>query len=280
MRLTFDSAQGVLYRKVKVHAFRARLRAIGEVRVDWIRRMAQAASTVAKKPAVKSARLFAAFWSHRWFALALLVLACTGAWQSARTILGPAVVVDQVDRGNLIQTVVASGHVETPFRVEIGSQITGVVQDVLVEEGKHVVAGQPLISLEGRELNAAVVQARGVVAQAEARVRQIGEFTLPSARESLLEAQANLGSAQNTFNRTADLSSKGAATRVALDEAQKNLDIAKAKLRTAQLQYSRRAKVEAIMSWRKPSSIKRAQAWTPTSRGWLTQRSYRLEMAF
>ena len=40
-----------------------------------------------------------------------------------------------------METVVASGHVETPFRVEIGSQITGTVEDVLVQEGERVSRG-------------------------------------------------------------------------------------------------------------------------------------------
>ncbi len=71
-----------------------------------------------------------------------------GAWQGARVIWGPAVVVDQVRRGNLVETVVASGHVETPFRAEIGSQITGTVDDVLVQQGERVSKGQPLIALE------------------------------------------------------------------------------------------------------------------------------------
>lgn len=69
--------------------------------------------------------------------------------------------VDQVARGRLIETVVASGHVETPYRVEIGSQITGTVADVLVQEGEKVSKGQPLISLEARELKASVIQAQG-----------------------------------------------------------------------------------------------------------------------
>uniref|UniRef100_UPI0013D33F23 biotin/lipoyl-binding protein n=1 Tax=Klebsiella pneumoniae TaxID=573 RepID=UPI0013D33F23 len=79
--------------------------------------------------------------------------------QGARAILGPAVIVDSVTRGRLVETVVASGHVETPYRVEIGSQLTGTVQDVLVRQGEKVVKGQPLIALESRELKASVVQA-------------------------------------------------------------------------------------------------------------------------
>jgi HlyD family secretion protein len=165
------------------------------------------------------------------------VLACAVAtWQGARVLLGPAVVVDQVKRGNLVETVVASGHVETPFRVEIGSQITGTVEDVLVQEGQQVTKGQALIALDDRELKAAVVQAQGAVDQAEARVRQIVELTLPSARESLAQAQANLLNAQQTFDRTSKLFNAGFATRAALDDAQKTLDVARTQVRTAEFQ--------------------------------------------
>ena len=63
-------------------------------------------------------------WSHRWFAPALVALTAIGIWQVARILVGPAVVVDVVTHGDLVQKVVASGHVETPYRVEIGSART------------------------------------------------------------------------------------------------------------------------------------------------------------
>ena len=177
-----------------------------------------------------------AIWSHRWFVLAVLLALGVGGWQGARLIWGPAVVVDQIRRGNLVETVVASGHVETPFRVEIGSQITGTVDEVLVKEGERVSKGQPLISLEARELKATVVQAQGAVAQAEARMRQLDELTLPSAREALAQAQANLLNAQHTFDRTSQLTQNGFATRASLDDAQKTLDVARTQVRTAEFQ--------------------------------------------
>jgi HlyD family secretion protein len=157
-------------------------------------------------------------------------------WQGAKLILGPAIVADQVRRGSLIETVVASGHVETPYRVEIGSQITGTVEEVLVREGERVLKGQPLISLESRELKAAVVQAQGAVAQSEARMRQLDELTLPSAREALTQAEANLLNAQQTFDRTDKLAKDGFATRVAVDDARKTLDVARAVKRAAEFQ--------------------------------------------
>jgi HlyD family secretion protein len=189
-----------------------------------------------KKTSNAAASIWAAISAHRWFILVAVLLVGVGAWQGVRLIMGPAVVVDQLKRGNLVESVVASGHVETPYRVEIGSQITGTVADVLVKEGERVSKGQPLISLEARELKAAVGQAQGAVAQAEARMRQLDELTLPSAREAQAQAQANLANAQVTFERTSQLASNGYATRQALDDAQKVLDVARAQMRAAEVQ--------------------------------------------
>ena len=180
--------------------------------------------------------LLKSIWSNRWFVLTLLAVLGLGGWLFARTLLGPSVVVDVIRRDNLVRTVVASGHFETPYRVEISSQITGVVADVMVKEGERVKAGQDLIKIEASELKAVVVQARGALEQAEARVRQLSEMTLPTARETLAGALATLQDAQNTYERTASLNANGYAARSALDEVQKNLDLAKSQVRTAQLQ--------------------------------------------
>jgi HlyD family secretion protein len=198
--------------------------------------MVDQAIALPRTSTLRASAVWSTIWTHKWFMLAVVLALGVGAGQGVRLIWGPAVVVDQVRRGNLVETVVASGHVETPFRVEIGSQITGTVDDVLVQEGEQVRKGQPLISLESRELKATVVQAQGAVAQAEARMRQLDELTLPSAREALAQAQANLLNAQQTFDRTATLAKNGFATRAALDDAQKNLDVARTQVRTAEFQ--------------------------------------------
>ena len=189
-----------------------------------------------RKRSLAASAVWSALLAHKWFILVVALVLAAGAFQGARLIFGPAVVVDQVRRGNLVESVVASGHVETPYRVEIGSQITGTVEEVLVQQGERVTKGQPLISLESRELKAAVVQAQGAVQQAEARVRQIDELTLPSAHEARAQAEATLKNAQQTYDRTSQLERNGHATRAALDEAQKTLDVARAVARSAQVQ--------------------------------------------
>jgi HlyD family secretion protein len=174
-------------------------------------------------------------WAHRWFALAFLVAVGFGSWQVGRWLYGSAVVADRLVRGTIVETVVATGNVLTPYRANIGAQITGTVSEVLVEEGQQVVKGQPLIALENSELKAFMVQARGALAEAEARMRQIKEFTLPTARENLAQMQAALVDAQKVYDRTAALAKSGSATEASLDDARKALDVARAQTNSAQL---------------------------------------------
>jgi len=149
--------------------------------------------------------------------------------------LGPQVTVDTVVQADFVQSVVASGNVAAPNRINIGAQITGVVANVPVAEGQVVKAADPLIILDDREAQAAVVQAQGVVAEATARMRQLRELTVPAAMEALKQANATLVDAQSAYDQAAKLNSTGFATKVTLQDAVKILDIARAQLHSAQL---------------------------------------------
>jgi len=181
-------------------------------------------------------RIPAALHAYKWVILVIVLVVGFGGWEGYGLLLGPVVAGDRAKRGDLIETVVATGSVQTPFRVDISSQITGTVETVQVEEGQHVTKGQPPISLESQELKADVVQAEGAVAQAEAHMRQLQELSLPTARTSLVQAQASLINAQQTFDRASKLAASGDATRVALDAAQKDLDVASSQVRATLLQ--------------------------------------------
>ncbi|QRG08410.1 efflux RND transporter periplasmic adaptor subunit [Xanthobacter dioxanivorans] len=181
-------------------------------------------------------RIIRAAWARKWLIGGAVLAVAAIAWAVARWLLGPEVVVYPATRGELVKTVVASGHVETAFRVEIGSQITGMVREVLVDEGQAVTQGQPLIVLETNELKALEVQAEGAQAQAEARVRQMQELTRPAAEEALKQAKANLANAEAAYERAERLAKSGAGTRVTLDDATKTIDVARTQVRTAELQ--------------------------------------------
>jgi HlyD family secretion protein len=72
---------------------------------------------------------------HRWQALAALIVLIGAGALSVRWWLGPKVTTESVIRRDFVQTVVASGHVEAPHRLDVGVQITGTVLRIPVIEG-------------------------------------------------------------------------------------------------------------------------------------------------
>ena len=173
---------------------------------------------------------------HPWkFFFALLTVVGIGML-CVRWWIGPQVGVETVVRRDFVQTVVASGHVETPHRVDVGAQITGTVLRVPVAEGQIVSAGELLIELESTELSATSRQADVAVLQAQARLRQLHEVQSPVAEQTLREARANLENAQSTQRRNQELFQKGFIGQAALDDARKAAQLADAQVRSTQMQ--------------------------------------------
>ena len=166
-----------------------------------------------------------------WGVLALFLGAALLRWW-----LGPQVQTEAVQRRDVLQTVVASGRVETPHRVNIGAQITGTVARVPVTEGQVVMAGDVLVELVGTELQSARRQAQQAVVQAQNRLRQMNELQGPVVVQTLRQAQASLDTAQASWQRNQALFGQGFIGQAALDESRKALALADAQVRTAQQQ--------------------------------------------
>lgn len=155
-----------------------------------------------------------------------------------RHLLGPEVAVVTVRPGELLQSVVASGKVRSPQRVELTSQISGRVLAVNGREGQTVAAGDLLIQLDDAEWQAAVAQSRASLAQSETRLRQMQQLARPLAEQARLQAAANLDQARRHFERTRDLAERGFYSRHQLDDAQRNLDVAASQLQSTELQLA------------------------------------------
>jgi HlyD family secretion protein len=175
---------------------------------------------------------------HRGVVIGLVVALLGAMYLIVRALLGVEVYAYTVTRSDLVQTVVASGRVETPLRINIGSQITGTVAAIPVAEGQTVKTGQLLIALENSEAKAAEAQARAAVVQAQTRLRQLQEVGLPTAQQNLHQAEINLQNVQRQYDRTKELRKEGFVGQSQLDDAQHNLDLARSQLRTAQLQVA------------------------------------------
>ena len=167
--------------------------------------------------------------------IVLLALAALG-FASRNLIFGKPVEAYEATRGDLVQTVVASGRIMTPQRVSIGAVITERVARIPVEEGQSVRRGEVLIELDDTDERAALAQAQASVAQAEAKLRQLREVALPSAEQGLAQAQANSLQARQAYDRTKTLQERGFIGQSQLDDARRNLDVAESQLRAARLQ--------------------------------------------
>ena len=171
--------------------------------------------------------------AHRVAGSAMVAVVLLAAVLGPRLVLGPEVTVAVVEQRDLVRTVVASGRVETPHRVDIGTQIVGKVAQVPVAEGQSVAAAQPLILLDDSELRAAATQADVAVVQAQARLRQMTEVQTPVAEQAMRQAQVNLDNARTQLQRQQDLFRQGFIGQAALDDARKAVDLADAQARSA-----------------------------------------------
>ena len=169
-------------------------------------------------------------------AMAALVI---GAMAYVVTRPQPVAVDVMIAKREDVQTsVVASGRVLAPARVDIGATITGRVWRVAVREGARVAEGQLLVQLEQTELAAAVSQARAARERARARVASVANLALPTARESQTQAESNLALAEREFKRSQDLVAKGFISQSRLDESERQVQVARSQLASAKSQVT------------------------------------------
>ncbi len=153
-----------------------------------------------------------------------------------------------VERGPLRNAVNATGVVQTVVTVQVGSQVSGQVEELYADYNSIVKRGQLLAKLDPRNFQAQVENARANVAAVQARVRS-AEAEQKTQAANLLSAKANLEAARvardNTailFQRASELSKSGVASKNEYDNAKANAESAQAKFEQAQASV---AQVEA-----------------------------------
>ena len=167
--------------------------------------------------------------------IALALLAGLG-WALNEYVWAPEVTPMIIQTGHMVQTIVASGRVESPHRINISAQITATVSEVPVTEGQFVKQGQALIRLEHQEAESALKQARASEQQAQTQLRQLRELKAPVAEQTELQAQAHLMNARNNLARSMELFEKGFIGAAAKDDAVRTFEIAQSQLQINQRQ--------------------------------------------
>ncbi|AOW11622.1 efflux transporter periplasmic adaptor subunit [Hydrogenophaga crassostreae] len=171
----------------------------------------------------------------RWILLVVaLMVAGTLAWRSLPG--GERVAVVPVVRSAIAQSVVATGRLNAPARLDIATEVTAQVLAVLVQAGDTVKAGDLLLRLADDEAQASLQQARAALAEAQARLRQQASVGAPVASQVVVQAQAGFEAARREHGRASELVAQGFFAQQKLDDAQRLLDTARSALTTARLQ--------------------------------------------
>ncbi len=134
---------------------------------------------------------------------------------------GVAVRVEEVGERDLVEKITASGNVRARRKVDISSDISARVTELLVEEGDEVAEGQVLLRLDQSRFQASLDRNRAQLNQARTQVAQ---------------ARANFAKAERDTERLASLHARDSllVSRQALDDARTDLEIRRASLQSAE----------------------------------------------
>ncbi len=124
---------------------------------------------------------------------------------------------EPVTKGSIENTVTATGEIQPVYKVEVGTQVSGIVEKMYVDYNSEVKKGQLLAELDKSLLQEQVKQARA----------------------NLSTAQSSKALAQKNYDRVKKLYEQKAATQEEYDQAETNLEQAKNQLTTAQSSYDR-----------------------------------------
>ena len=135
----------------------------------------------------------------------------------------------------------ATGYIVAHHKIELASKVVGKVAWIGVEKGDFVRQGQDLVRLEDDEYRAQVLQAKGNLANLQAKLAEAEHGSRPEeiaqANANVESARADLDNARVTLNRTRSLAGRGVVAKQNLDDAQAKYDGALARLNSLEKAY-------------------------------------------
>jgi HlyD family secretion protein len=135
----------------------------------------------------------------------------------------------EVIRGSLTVTVTATGTLEPTNKVDVGSELSGIVKTVIVDYNDRVKMNQVLARLDTSKLDAQVMQSKATLESARAKVLE-AQATVKEARSDLERMQHVQALSNNRVPSKQDLDAKDAALKRAMaTEASANAQVSLAR---------------------------------------------------
>jgi len=154
--------------------------------------------------------------------IALLVLGTAASIQASRgRTSGVEVRTEEIELRDLVEVVTASGNIRALRTVDVSSEVSAKVSELLVDEGEDVLRGQILLRLEPDQYRASVART---------------EASLAQARAGQTQQEANLLQAERDLNRLLALRARDTVlvSGLQVDDARTRVDVAVATLTSSQ----------------------------------------------
>ena len=157
-------------------------------------------------------------------ALGLVLLIAGGLIAATRggTKIDPSK-LQKVEKGDLAKSVVATGKVTPITKVEVKSKASGIVKKLLVDSGDKVKKGQLLAQLDKEEIEAQVEQSRAAAEAAEANLMS----SQADFERAKVDAEGpDVPLLKRAYERAIGMAKEGVVSTSALEDAQKNYELA------------------------------------------------------
>jgi HlyD family secretion protein len=163
----------------------------------------------------------------RWLIL-LALLAAVGLFAAfaMKNTDKPQYFTAKADRGDIRQVVEATGTINAVIMVQVGSQVSGMIDKLYVDFNSHVKTGQVVARIEQSLFKGALLQAQADLQTAKAN--------LATAKASLEKDRALAIQTAADYQRISGLTKEGVMSPQQLDLARANADSAKAAVAASQ----------------------------------------------
>ena len=176
----------------------------------------------------------------KWIAAGVIValIAVPVALKLSRADSNKSVDVEQVSLRALTPTVLASGSLTYESQVTLAPEVTGRVQQILVEEGDQVRRDQLLMRLDPKLPQAAIEQSKAQVRQARLRIER-SQVDFDAQLTKLKRYEALKANGMVDANSLQELSSARDLAEVDLRTSREQLSQSEAQLRQAEEQLAK-----------------------------------------
>ena len=160
------------------------------------------------------------FLRHKWLSLFIIILCGAFVYFSfgkSEKQTDKKFITSNISRGDLSQIVTATGEIMPVNTVNVGSQVSGTIEEIFVDYNSVVHKGDILLKIEPSVLQASVDEAKA----------------------SLDSAKSQLQYAKNEYNRNKTLYKDGFIARSEMEQSQTQYEQASASVIRAQSQYDK-----------------------------------------